>query len=168
MPRLWELTQAHHSLIFTDKSAVAGDVVMRDYDYLKPTLDLHAAHAVDSAGKREVQLFAENILDSGEAGRYAQVRAKAVQARAPRFASARLVAAVDLRRARWARSAPSGRGREYGGPEEYNLVPDVAAVPGPWGRAQSTRMGVPRTDATGKQMARRRTHRWQHAARGRG
>ncbi len=62
-------------------SALPANVTLTDYDYLRPTLDLHGSHSVDQQGLGEVRVFGENLNDAAEGARYAKVRAQEILTR---------------------------------------------------------------------------------------
>jgi type VI secretion system secreted protein VgrG len=67
--------------LFTARhAALPHDVLLTDYDYLKPALDLSGAHTVDDKGVGQLQIYGENLVSPSEAARYAQVRAQELQA----------------------------------------------------------------------------------------
>ncbi|MCC6522730.1 MAG: type VI secretion system tip protein VgrG [Polyangiaceae bacterium] len=68
----------HFSYFSARHRARPADVLLRDYDYLKPTLDLQSCHVVDARGDGQIHIFGDNLVNPGEAKRYAAVRAEEI------------------------------------------------------------------------------------------
>ncbi|MBI4957277.1 MAG: type VI secretion system tip protein VgrG [Myxococcales bacterium] len=63
------------------QSALVGRVNLRDYDYLKPALDVSASADVTARGFGEVNVHAARFFDPDQAKRYAKLRAEELACR---------------------------------------------------------------------------------------
>jgi type VI secretion system secreted protein VgrG len=66
------------------RAMLPADVLVRDYDYLKPSLDLRGEGTVDGLGR--ISVYGDNFRSNGEGKRLATVRAEAWLARRRVFA----------------------------------------------------------------------------------
>jgi len=60
-------------------NALPGRVQVRDYNYLKPSLEVKGS--ADLSGKGDIVLYGENVKTPGESERYASIRAEEIAAR---------------------------------------------------------------------------------------
>lgn len=58
------------------QSPLPKNVLLKDYNYLKPNLDLQGKALVQGQGRGEIYLYGEHFLDQAEADRLAKVRAE--------------------------------------------------------------------------------------------
>lgn len=63
------------------RSMTAGEVTLRDYDPLNPTLDVSGKADVDPHGKGDVRRFGDNFLTAGDGKRLAGLRSQEIAAR---------------------------------------------------------------------------------------
>jgi len=70
------------------------NVLLRDYDYLKPNLDLEGRAPVQANGRGEIYLYGEHFQDRGEGQRLANIRAEAYRCREKIFHGRSTVPAI--------------------------------------------------------------------------
>jgi len=69
------------------QSALPGSLEARDFDYLRPNLDVRGLAETDDVVGGEIDLYGDNVLSPSEAGRYAKLRAEEQLADACVFAA---------------------------------------------------------------------------------
>lgn len=67
------------------RSLVPGNVFMKDYNYLKPSLDITGTASVDPDGRGHVYLYNEHFRTPEEGNRLAKIRAEAMLCRREEF-----------------------------------------------------------------------------------
>ncbi|MCJ8502440.1 type VI secretion system Vgr family protein [Desulfatitalea alkaliphila] len=80
---------------FTLKQApMPKNVLLKDYNYMKPGLDLEGRATVQDQGRGEIYLYGEHFPDTGEGQRLAGVRAEAYRCREKTFHGLSAIAAL--------------------------------------------------------------------------
>lgn len=67
------------------RSLVPGNIFMKDYNYLKPSLDITGTASVDPDGRGQVYLYSEHFRTPEEGNRLAKIRADAILCRREEF-----------------------------------------------------------------------------------
>lgn len=67
------------------RSLVPGNVFMKDYNYLKPSLDITGAASVDPDGRGQIYLYNEHFRTPEDGNRLAKIRAEAILCRREEF-----------------------------------------------------------------------------------
>jgi len=67
------------------RSLVPGNIFMKDYNYLKPSLDITGTASVDPDGRGQVYLYNEHFKTPEEGNRLAKIRAEAILCRREEF-----------------------------------------------------------------------------------
>lgn len=70
------------------------NVLLRDYDYMRPNLDLEGRAPVQANGRGEIYLYGEHFQDRGEGQRLANIRAEAYRCREKIFQGRSTIPAI--------------------------------------------------------------------------